>query len=58
MTATLRIPRMSQAPDPTPALPTYDARDLVQSESQARILLDGQVYFLRITRAGKLILTK
>jgi hemin uptake protein HemP len=24
----------------------------------ARILLDGQVYTLRITRAGKLILTK
>ncbi|MEX0301420.1 MAG: hemin uptake protein HemP, partial [Leisingera sp.] len=25
---------------------------------QARILLNGQIYSLRITRAGKLILTK
>ncbi|MEM6311406.1 MAG: hemin uptake protein HemP [Pseudomonadota bacterium] len=37
---------------------TYDARDLINSGAQACILLDGQVYYLRITRAGKLILTK
>jgi hemin uptake protein HemP len=37
---------------------TYDARDLVKDGTQACILLDGQTYFLRITRAGKLILTK
>jgi hemin uptake protein HemP len=39
-------------------LPAYDARDLTESGDLARIVLDGQVYTLRITRAGKLILTK
>jgi hemin uptake protein HemP len=39
-------------------LPTYQARDLVDQGTQARIVLDEQVYTLRITRAGKLILTK
>lgn len=38
--------------------PIYDARTLVGSESTARIVLDGKVYTLRITKAGKLILTK
>ncbi len=37
---------------------TYDARDLIRDGSKACIILDGQAYFLRITRAGKLILTK
>ncbi|MFO7758400.1 MAG: hemin uptake protein HemP [Roseovarius sp.] len=37
---------------------THDARDLVPDGTTARILLDGQTYTLRITRAGKLILTK
>jgi len=38
---------------------THDARALIGTECvQARILLDGQVYWLRITRSGKLILTK
>ena len=40
------------------ALPAYDARDLTEGGDQARIVLDGQVYTLRITRAAKLILTK
>lgn len=40
------------------ALPTYDARDLTQSGELAHIVLEEQVYTLRITRAGKLILTK
>ncbi|MES2550906.1 MAG: hemin uptake protein HemP, partial [Pseudomonadota bacterium] len=31
---------------------------LTEGGSLARIVLDGQVYSLRITRAGKLILTK
>lgn len=45
--------------DPYPeALPTHDARDLTKGGDQARVVLDGQVYTLRITRAGKLILTK
>lgn len=39
-------------------LPTYDARQLIDGAPQARILLDGNTYFLRITRAGKLLLTK
>jgi hemin uptake protein HemP len=33
-------------------------RDLTEGGDQARIVIDGQVYTLRITRAGKLILTK
>lgn len=39
-------------------LPAYDARTLIPDGVQARIVLDEQVYTLRITRAGKLILTK
>ncbi|WP_425037918.1 hemin uptake protein HemP [Primorskyibacter sp. S187A] len=54
---------MTQVPDPTfdkptPQLDTYDARDIVKDGVQACIVLDGQTYYLRITRAGKLILTK
>lgn len=37
---------------------TYDARDLILNGVRANIVLDGQTYTLRITRAGKLILTK
>lgn len=39
-------------------LPTYSARDLTESGNQALIVLEDQTYNLRITRAGKLILTK
>lgn len=39
-------------------LPVHDARALTGDGIGARILLDGQSYTLRITRAGKLILTK
>lgn len=47
-------------PKQTPVLapPSYDARDLTQNGELAQIVLDGQIYNLRITRAGKLILTK
>lgn len=38
--------------------PLHDARALTGGGTQARIVLDGQVYTLRITRQGKLILTK
>lgn len=38
--------------------PCHIARDLTAGGTQAQIELDGQVYTLRITRAGKLILTK
>ena len=51
------IPDQAPAPEPR-KLDTYDARDLVKDGVQACIVLDGQVYYLRITRAGKLILTK
>lgn len=44
---------------PEPAkLPIHDARALTDGGVLAQIALDGQVYTLRITRAGKLILTK
>ncbi|WP_036636295.1 hemin uptake protein HemP [Paenirhodobacter enshiensis] len=53
--------------DPRPALaiarpaqtvPQHDARSLTAGGHLAQIDLDGQLYTLRITRAGKLILTK
>ena len=49
------------APDPgleSEAVPVHAAQDLTRGGNQARIVLDTQVYTLRITRAGKLILTK
>lgn len=58
---------MSRSARPAPAsrcpvdlsrLPLYDAREMMKNGAQALIALDGQVYTLRITRAGKLILTK
>ncbi len=42
----------------TSGLPTYDAKMLTQQGVLAQILLNDQTYILRITRAGKLILTK
>lgn len=38
--------------------PTYAAEDLTKGGDQASIVLGTQTYTLRITRAGKLILTK
>lgn len=46
-------PPYSRAP-----VPLHSARALTEGGTQARIELDGMVYDLRITRAGKLILTK
>lgn len=46
------------SPSARPDLPRHDAHDLMAGGSTAEIDLDGQVYTLRITRAGKLILTK
>ncbi|WP_126978312.1 hemin uptake protein HemP [Frigidibacter oleivorans] len=40
------------------AVPVHDATRLTEGGVQARIVLNGQIYTLRITRAGKLILTK
>lgn len=41
-----------------PAPPVHDARALTGGGTVARITLDGVAYVLRITRQGKLILTK
>jgi hemin uptake protein HemP len=38
--------------------PVHDARLLTEGGCEARIVLDGTPYVLRITRLGKLILTK
>lgn len=43
---------------PETALPRHDARLLTDGGVEAVILLDGVRYVLRITRQGKLILTK
>lgn len=52
---TAKVGDHAQRLDP---LPTYDAKDLIKDGVQAQIVLGNQIYFLRITRAGKLILTK
>jgi hemin uptake protein HemP len=39
-------------------VPTYLAEDLTKGADQAQIILGDQTYVLRVTRAGKLILTK
>ena len=41
-----------------PQPPVSDAREMIGVDGQAWIVLDGVRYVLRITRAGKLILTK
>lgn len=51
-------PGAAATPAPLPAPPCHDARRLTGPQGLATILLDGQAYQLRITRAGKLILTK
>lgn len=45
-------------PGESPPLPVHHAEDLTGPTGQAHICLGGQTYTLRITRAGKLILTK
>lgn len=42
----------------TEAIPVHDAQTLTEGGREARIILNGMVYSLRITRQGKLILTK
>lgn len=49
---------MTISPSFTNALPAYEAESLCAGGNLANILLNGQVYTLRITRQGKLILTK
>ena len=43
---------------PSNPVPTYAATDLTQGGGQAQIVFEDKTYTLRITRAGKLILTK
>lgn len=57
MTAHPRLPPMDDRPRIDPR-PVWNARDLTGGDRSATIVLDGQEYMLRITRAGKLILTK
>ena len=38
--------------------PTYNAVELTKNGNVARIVLENQIYTLRITRSGRLILTK
>ena len=38
--------------------PVHDARALTRGNREAEVILDGMRYILRITRQGKLILTK
>ena len=48
----------AQATAPVAERPEHDARGLTGGGGEARIVLDGTPYVLRITRLGKLILTK
>ncbi len=43
---------------PEDATPIHDAIELTDGGQTARIQLRDQIYTLRVTRAGKLILTK
>lgn len=40
------------------SMPVHHAEELTLGGNQARIILGDQIYSLRITRSGKLILTK
>lgn len=51
------IPLTHAAPEAAPPA-AFDARALAGPRGLARLILDDKEYFLRITRAGKLILTK
>lgn len=51
-------PIMQDTPTHEPVPASYDARELTGGQTTAQIVLDGKIYTLRITRAGKLILTK
>ncbi len=55
----MQIQTLSVTSTPRSApMPTHDAESLTGPDGLARIVLNDQVYQLRITRAGKLILTK
>lgn len=58
MTAPISAEAFSRIPTPTDATPAHDALRLTKGGNLARIILNDQIYSLRITRQGKLILTK
>lgn len=49
---------MNARPELTLAVPLHEVLTLTEGGREARILLNGMIYSLRITRQGKLILTK
>lgn len=49
---------LTEAETSVPVLPQHDALALTAGGNLAEIVLGDQVYRLRITKAGKLILTK
>lgn len=58
MTATRPADFQQTASSVLARIPQHDATHLTRGGNQALIVLDEQIYQLRITRAGKLILTK
>lgn len=46
------------AAESRPATPTWQLSELLQGQREARILHEGEVYRLILTRNGKLILNK
>ncbi|MEM8732190.1 MAG: hemin uptake protein HemP [Pseudomonadota bacterium] len=49
---------LSTTETPVPVLPQHDALVLTGGGNLAEIVLGDQIYRLRVTKAGKLILTK
>lgn len=49
---------MTERPEPSSDVPVHDVLALTSGGSLARLVHQGEVYVLRITRLGKLILTK
>ena len=43
---------------PEKSVPVHDAHALTEGGGRAHIMLGDQLYVLKVTRAGKLILTK
>ncbi len=59
MTYQARMTEPDRTPPPLPRdQPIYDAHRLIGPDGTALIVLDDKTYTLRITRAGKMILTK
>lgn len=51
-------PQPTLTTPPYADMPAHDVRALMEGGTTALMVLDGVAYTLRITRAGKLILTK